>query len=821
MAIKRISESELTNKIDNINDIFTLNMMKRLDGYIASNNDEYLKINNLIDIKSNGKKVNFYEPYENGKLNIKICPEPATIYDYLKSAKNPKEKFNELKEKWEEIEVSKPDKSLWINRTMNGINLRLGDAREDSNRQDPIVLGDLNVHGVIVGRTGAGKSNLLNTIILNLISEYAPWELDLYLVDMKKVELSRYMTIDRNTNNYKTPHVVALGATSEVRYVVSLISKIEECMQRRQDLFKLLGDVKKIQDFREKYGVCLPRILVLIDEFQQLFSSNNATNKEISIIQNKISSITKLGRATGVHMLLASQEMGGALTGRDLANFKVRIALPCDTGVSTDILGNNAAAELKIGQTLVNTKGGSSSPNDNVLYSTPFIDDSARTDEEGNEKESILDEYLSLIHDEASKIKWTKNQTAYSEDNYPDASKLLKILDNKSVRSKINDAKKQKSDLTDFVALGSPVLFNLKKNDFSSFFIEKGRKRNFAVVALNDSVIGGLLKVLNTNLIKSDNKYFNRIILESESIKSVYNFIDDFNCSDVPYEEKTIDEFSTIFNMQKSIYEILAGISYSSNSFDSFRAFLSEYMLSFSDEFYKSIWIGKDENFSIKKFTAYLEKSIKSFNGSIETFDELIDNYVTSLKNQINEYRNQLTNSQDPALNKELIEESNYLRCITICANKVNSNSPNCIFKNQFISNIYNDSVKSKKYVNNYYIINWVVGTDSIDKLYDKALSKRMENSTKFNEYFVLVGNSIETLDSSYRNCNYIFMSTNDEKMYNSLKVSYSMRSEENRSVDFKIVNYNKQFTFKPFIFEDLGKYDLPNVSFESVDFDK
>ena len=79
-----------------------------------------------------------------------------------------------------------------------------------------IQLGDQNVHGLIAGRTGAGKSVFLNTLIHNLLTEYSPWELDIYLADFKKVELSRYLT------KYKTPHINTVAATSEIRYVISM-----------------------------------------------------------------------------------------------------------------------------------------------------------------------------------------------------------------------------------------------------------------------------------------------------------------------------------------------------------------------------------------------------------------------------------------------------------------------------------------------------------------------------------------------------------------------------------------------------------------------
>ena len=93
-------------------------------------------------------------------------------------------------------------------------------------------------------------------------------------------------------------------------------------MNARQNFFALLG-IQKITDFREEYGVVLPRVLFVVDEFQQLFLE--ATNKESMEIHELIIAITKLGRATGFHLLFASQEMTGTTMGSTLfANFVIR-----------------------------------------------------------------------------------------------------------------------------------------------------------------------------------------------------------------------------------------------------------------------------------------------------------------------------------------------------------------------------------------------------------------------------------------------------------------------------------------------------------------
>ena len=146
---------------------------------------------------------------------------------------------------------------------------------------------------------------MLFIIILNLILEYSPWELALYLADFKKVEMSKYMT------SYPTPHVRACAATSEIRYVLSLINHLKKVMENRETLFARLG-VLNIKDFRELFpdlNIVMPRILFIVDEFQQMFL--DATIKQSEEISELLTSITRKGRATGVHLMFASQEMKG------------------------------------------------------------------------------------------------------------------------------------------------------------------------------------------------------------------------------------------------------------------------------------------------------------------------------------------------------------------------------------------------------------------------------------------------------------------------------------------------------------------------------
>ncbi len=225
--------------------------------------------------KESGNKPRSRKEFENDTLvpygvvdELIICPEPVLFLKDFNELGNDKGRCRALFEK-KQLKFDKlrlPARSgFWWSTSRDQINLRLG---IEESTTDPITmpLGNITVHGLIAGQTGSGKSVLLHNLIFNLMAEYPPWELDLYLADFKRVEFSKYMD-----EKHLAPHVSACAATGEVRYVLSLIQHLVDCMNAREDFLKRMG-FEKIAKFREAYPkVVLSRILLIVDEFQQLF----------------------------------------------------------------------------------------------------------------------------------------------------------------------------------------------------------------------------------------------------------------------------------------------------------------------------------------------------------------------------------------------------------------------------------------------------------------------------------------------------------------------------------------------------------------------
>lgn len=524
-----------------------------------------------IAFDKKAKKSDVYT-YE-GSEEVTICPEPLEfIKEFDDVSDNTHEANSLFLEKIKGFQCLKMDNKpllkagdsagerMWMNKTLTGINLRPGNLNDDRDDFTPVRMCDDNVHGLIVGRTGSGKSVYINALILTLITEYAPWELNLYLADFKKVELSRYMNDAdiKNDMTAFTPHINACAATSEIRYVTSLIQYLVDCMNARQEFFARLG-VTKIQEFRNKYNLVLPRVLLIVDEFQQLFTE--ATTRETEQIQTMLNSITKLGRATGFHLIFASQEMSGTLKGNTLANFKIRMALPCNQQISVDILGNGQAVSLERGYVLVNTDSGDELKN--KKYRVPFIETDKKDDDDDKEKVPFY-QYLDEIKLAGKKFDLgykTQIQKFYREELQETENDYRNDLD--KISEQKNKFVLKNRAIFDGVILGKSVLYSPLRNDKVSFYIERGRNKGIMIASPDPDNAARIRKLLAENLFRSNAKTnhicleLNNLVLEryrmNEAVEA-YPLHGYFNC-DI---DKALEYMQTIYFLRYSTSRYLS-----------------------------------------------------------------------------------------------------------------------------------------------------------------------------------------------------------------------------------------------------------------------
>lgn len=195
---------------------------------------------------------------------------------------------------------------------------------------DPISDGTVH-HALVTGSLGSGKSTLLHTIIMSALTTYAPDELNMYLLDFKSgTEFKVY-------GNYRIPHIKILALDAMQEFGLSVMTELENIAKKRLDMFTAEVErglpVKDLTSYRKYTGKKMPRILVVADEFQVLFSEEH--NRRVAAdCATKLADMIALYRVCGIHFVLATQTLsrlrsGCAVSMSTLNEMHVRIGLKC------------------------------------------------------------------------------------------------------------------------------------------------------------------------------------------------------------------------------------------------------------------------------------------------------------------------------------------------------------------------------------------------------------------------------------------------------------------------------------------------------------
>jgi len=261
--------------------------------------------------------------------------------------------------------IAVPVQERWAGVTTDGLDVQIGvNSRGEPQR---FVMGVRGVHhGLVGGDVRMGKTNLLHVLISQLALSYPPEELELYLLDFKEVEFDAYLT-------ERLPHARAITSRTDREFGLSMLRRFHDEIDRRARLCRE-ARVTDLPDYRSVTGNVLPRALVIMDEFQVLFSEEDRLAREAGRL---LADIAKRGAAFGLHLLLATQSPGGPLAAYLRPVYEqmaLRIALGCtQPSVSQAILGegNDAATRLvQAGDAIYNDRRGEG---DNPVMRIAFL----------------------------------------------------------------------------------------------------------------------------------------------------------------------------------------------------------------------------------------------------------------------------------------------------------------------------------------------------------------------------------------------------------------------------------------------------------------
>lgn len=253
--------------------------------------------------------------------------------------------------------VAPVEAEWWKGDSRREIRVPLG--RSGATKLQELSLGPgTSQHALVAGKTGSGKSTMLHALITSAALRYSPDEVEFYLIDFKKgVEFKTYAT-------HALPHARVIAIESEREFGLSVMQRLDQELKIRGDKFRELG-VQDIGGYRDladrdpKLGP-MPRILFVVDEFQEFFVADDKVAQEASLLLDRI---VRQGRAFGIHALLGSQTLGGAysIARSTLGQMAVRIALQCSETDSHLILSeDNTAARLlsRPGEAIYNDANG-------------------------------------------------------------------------------------------------------------------------------------------------------------------------------------------------------------------------------------------------------------------------------------------------------------------------------------------------------------------------------------------------------------------------------------------------------------------------------
>ncbi|MGC9670341.1 type VII secretion protein EccCa [Planosporangium sp. 12N6] len=218
---------------------------------------------------------------------------------------------------------------IGIGRDGQPVELDLKESAEDG----------MGPHGLLVGATGSGKSEVLRTLVLALAATHSSETLNFVLIDFKGG--ATFASLD------KLPHVAAVitNLKDQGHLVDRMNDAISGELMRRQELLQAAGNFSSLRDYEKARAggaplAPLPSLLIVCDEFSEMLQQNPE-------FIDQFLQIGRIGRSIGVHLLLASQRLEeGRLRGLD-THLSYRIGLRTFSALeSRTVLGVPDAYEL-------------------------------------------------------------------------------------------------------------------------------------------------------------------------------------------------------------------------------------------------------------------------------------------------------------------------------------------------------------------------------------------------------------------------------------------------------------------------------------------
>lgn len=269
-----------------------------------------------------------------------------------------------------------------------------------------LTLSGSSSNALLSGNIGSGKSTTLHSIITSIITNYHPDDVELWLVDYKKVEFAEYV-------KNRPPHIKVIGLDKSVDFSYSLLKTLKQTFDERMDIFRKVG-VSDISEYRAKYPDAepMPRIVLIIDEFHNLTQAIQSETEYMIMLENALSEY----RAFGFSCILSDQAISDGLRGlSDKARQQIisRLAMHNEMPEVKETLSmNNSYYTEEVESTIRNLTIG------DVIFKQEIVN-------EASEKEVIIDKYkvLNISNQERENIINELNQKL--KENYKEKDVII------------------------------------------------------------------------------------------------------------------------------------------------------------------------------------------------------------------------------------------------------------------------------------------------------------------------------------------------------------------------------------------------------------
>ncbi|MAG44802.1 cell division protein FtsK [bacterium] len=188
-------------------------------------------------------------------------------------------------------------------------------------------------HLLVAGATGSGKTVCLNSLILSLLYQNTPEQLQFIMIDPKRVELVAYNNI---------PHLISPVIVDHKKALEALKWAVCE-MERRFKILQSAG-CRDIRSYNAKDSEPLPYIVLIVDELADLMAAHGR-DAEAGIVR-----LAQMARAIGIHLIVSTQRPSvEVITGLIKANITSRIACQVATQIDSRTILDMAGAEKLLG----------------------------------------------------------------------------------------------------------------------------------------------------------------------------------------------------------------------------------------------------------------------------------------------------------------------------------------------------------------------------------------------------------------------------------------------------------------------------------------